>query len=162
MSKIDLYSRILRKWNDMVWMKNLYMFGEIEIDMDEYTKLVKDTYDLIWEYKEVFKTGQIEEREVFEYSDLVTSMARYVTDDSMQEQSENFIFTVTCMIARALVDFANDHLFWTSSDEEDMDWSNKIQYKPYMSEQDPVVYDVNECDYSELTESARDFYLNHF
>ena len=159
---MDLYSKILSKWNEFVYLKNPIMFGETKIDMDGYTKLLKDTYDLIGEYKDIFKSGQIEEREVFEYTNLVTSMARYITDESFVEQSENFIFTVTCMLARALVDYANDNVFWTSSDDEDMDWSNKIQYVPYIGEQDPIVYDVNECDYSEFTESARDFYLNHF
>ena len=88
----DVYVDICSQWDEMDFNKNPYMFGEEEINMEEYTKLVKDTYDLITRYKEQFKNGQIESVDVFSYSQLVTMIARYIPDTAVIDESENHVF----------------------------------------------------------------------
>ena len=61
------------------------------------------------------------------------------------------------MIAEALADYANDYGYWGNENTKDMDWTNKIQYKPLVDELDPVIYDVNEADYSKMIECANEY-----
>lgn len=153
----DVYVDICSQWDEMDFNKNPYMFGEEKIDMEEYTKLVKDTYDLITRYKEQFKNGQIESVDVFSYSQLVTMVARYIPDTAVIDESENHVFLASTMIAEALVDYANDYGYWVNENTKNMDWTNKIQYKPLVDELESVIYDVNEADYSKMIECANEY-----
>lgn len=129
----EYYQDIVEDWNDLVYMKNPYQFGE-EIDMDEFLAVLKKTYEWICKLKGKFLNGQSNADEIFAFSKLIYVISQYIPDTCTNDESENHLFTVTCMLAEALIDFA------TSADDiktvegetilkaDGKDGSHKIMY----------------------------------
>lgn len=129
----EYYQDIVEDWNDLVYMKNPYQFGE-EIDMDEFLAVLKKSYEWICKLKGKFLNGQSNADEIFAFSKLIYVISQYIPDTCTNDESENHLFTVTCMLAEALIDFA------TSADDiktvegetilkaDGKDGSHKIMY----------------------------------
>lgn len=101
----EYYQDILNEWGDLVYMKNPYQFGE-EIDMEKFTSVLKQTYEWICELKGKIISGQSNADEMFAFSKLISVMSQYIPDTCTDDESENHLFTVTCMLTEALLDFA--------------------------------------------------------
>lgn len=172
----EYYQDIVEDWNDLVYMKNPYQFGE-EIDMDEFLAVLKKSYEWICKLKGMFLNGQSNADEIFAFSKLISVISQYIPDTCTNDESENHLFTVTCMLAEALIDFA------TSADDiktvegetilkaDGKDGSHKIMYYPdgmvtvYKNEPTGdsqfseyndgyLVYDFDIGDYSEFVDYA--------
>ncbi len=172
----EYYQDIVEDWNDLVYMKNPYQFGE-EIDMDEFLAVLKKSYEWICKLKGKFLNGQSNADEIFAFSKLISVISQYIPDTCTNDESENHLFTVTCMLAEALIDFA------TSADDiktvegetilkaDGKDGSHKIMYYPdgmvtvYKNEPTGdsqfseyndgyLVYDFDIGDYSEFVDYA--------
>ena len=172
----EYYQDIVEDWNDLVYMKNPYQFGE-EIDMDEFLTVLKKSYEWICKLKGKFLNGQSNADEIFAFSKLISVISQYIPDTCTNDESENHLFTVTCMLAEALIDFA------TSADDiktvegetilkaDGKDGSHKIMYYPdgmvtvYKNEPTGdsqfseyndgyLVYDFDIGDYSEFVDYA--------
>lgn len=172
----EYYQDIVEDWNDLVYMKNPYQFGE-EIDMDEFLAVLKKSYEWICKLKGKFLNGQSNADEIFAFSKLISVISQYIPDTCTNDESDNHLFTVTCMLAEALIDFA------TSADDiktvegetilkaDGKDGSHKIMYYPdgtvtvYKNEPTGdsqfseyndgyLVYDFDIGDYSEFVDYA--------
>ncbi len=172
----EYYQDIVEDWNDLVYMKNPYQFGE-EIDMDEFLAVLKKSYEWICKLKGKFLNGQSNADEIFAFSKLISVISQYIPDTCTNDESENHLFTVTYMLAEALIDFA------TSADDiktvegetilkaDGKDGSHKIMYYPdgmvtvYKNEPTGdsqfseyndgyLVYDFDIGDYSEFVDYA--------
>lgn len=172
----EYYQDIVEDWNDLVYMKNPYQFGE-EIDMDEFLAVLKKSYEWICKLKGKLLNGQSNADEIFAFSKLISVISQYIPDTCTNDESDNHLFTVTCMLAEALVDFA------TSADDiktvegetilktDGKDGSHKIMYYPdgmvtvYKNEPTGdsqfseyndgyLVYDFDIGDYSEFVDYA--------
>ena len=124
-----------------------------------------------------FLNGQSNADEIFAFSKLIYVISQYIPDTCTNDESENHLFTVTCMLAEALIDFA------TSADDiktvegetilkaDGKDGSHKIMYYPdgmvtvYKNEPTGdsqfseyndgyLVYDFDIGDYSEFVDYA--------
>lgn len=153
-----------------------YQFGE-EIDMDEFLTVLKKSYEWICKLKGKFLNGQSNADEIFAFSKLISVISQYIPDTCTDDESDNHLFTVTCMLAEALIDFA------TSADDiktvegetilkaDGKDGSHKIMYYPdgmvtvYKNEPTGdsqfseyndgyLVYDFDIGDYSEFVDYA--------
>jgi hypothetical protein len=118
-----------------------------------------------------------DDKEIFAFSKLIYVISQYIPDTCTNDESENHLFTVTCMLAEALIDFA------TSADDiktvegetilkaDGKDGSHKIMYYPdgmvtvYKNEPTGdsqfseyndgyLVYDFDIGDYSEFVDYA--------
>lgn len=172
----EYYQDIVEDWNDLVYMKNPYQFGE-EIDMGEFLAVLKKSYEWICKLKGKFLNGQSNADEIFAFSKLISVISQYIPDTCTNDESENHLFTVTYMLAEALIDFA------TSADDiktvegetilkaDGKDGSHKIMYYPdgmvtvYKNEPTGdsqfseyndgyLVYDFDIGDYSEFVDYA--------
>lgn len=104
--------------------------------MDEFLAVLKKSYEWICKLKGKFLNGQSNADEIFAFSKLISVISQYIPDTCTNDESENHLFTVTCMLAEALIDFA------TSADDiktvggetilkaDGKDGSHKIMYYP--------------------------------
>lgn len=131
----------------------------------------------ICKLKGKFLNGQSNADEIFAFSKLISVISQYIPDTCTNDESDNHLFTVTCMLAEALIDFA------TSADDiktvegetilkaDGKDGSHKIMYYPdgmvtvYKNEPTGdsqfseyndgyLVYDFDIGDYSEFVDYA--------
>lgn len=134
-------------------------------------------YEWICKLKGKFLNGQSNADEIFAFSKLISVISQYIPDTCTNDESDNHLFTVTCMLAEALIDFA------TSADDiktvegetilkaDGKDGSHKIMYYPdgmvtvYKNEPTGdsqfseyndgyLVYDFDIGDYSEFVDYA--------
>ena len=145
--------------------------------MDEFLTVLKKSYEWICKLKGKFLNGQSNADEIFAFSKLISVISQYIPDTCTNDESDNHLFTVTCMLAEALIDFA------TSADDiktvegetilkaDGKDGSHKIMYYPdgmvtvYKNEPTGdsqfseyndgyLVYDFDIGDYSEFVDYA--------
>ena len=139
--------------------------------------VLKKSYEWICKLKGKFLNGQSNADEIFAFSKLISVISQYIPDTCTGDESDNHLFTVTCMLAEALIDFA------TSADDiktvegetilkaDGKDDSHKIMYYPdgmvtvYKNEPTGdsqfseyndgyLVYDFDIGDYSEFVDYA--------
>lgn len=105
---LDKFHRLTECWSKYNAMKNTYQFGDEAIDMNEFTLLIKDTYDTIIYYKNSWLQNEeftIHKDILSFYSYLIKVMSHYTPDTCAYDESENFDFTVTCLITDALINY---------------------------------------------------------
>lgn len=98
------------KWKDKVDSRNPYVFGEEPIDLKEFAELFKETFETIKETKHNYINGIFPEDklEIFEYIGVLCELSKYTIYDCLQDESEENLFTVTCLVAQQLLEYAND------------------------------------------------------
>ena len=148
---------ILFKWIDWVDMKNPYQFGIEEFDMEQFTSVLEETYDLICAWKGKFLGGQCEAGDIFDFSALISVMSRYIPDSCADDESEGRLFTVTCMLTEALVDFAtsaSDHALGNETIRADGQGGPRKICCLRCDLKGCLVYDFDTGDYSDFTAYA--------
>ena len=148
----ETYQAIVNDWSDIVDMKNPYQFGE-EIDMEQFSSILKQTYEWICELKGKIISGQSTAAETFAFADLISIMSQYIPDTCTDDESEDHLFTVTCMLTEALLEFAtngNDiKLVGETIKADGKNGSHKIFYIPNDASCF-LFYDFDNGDYSEF------------
>ena len=140
------------RWGEYVDMKNPYQFGE-ELDMEDFQQLLKETYELICEVKGRIIAKQSDAEEIFDYASLISQMSHYIPDTCTSDESEDGLFSITCFLTEALVDFAINGYSFIIDDEiinvDGKDCPHKIVYETDYG--DYLVYDIDTGDYSEFS-----------
>lgn len=105
-------SNIAEKWYNWASDANPYIFGEKELDKEEFRHLIEETYlffkkvnrslDVPWKEDEI-KTNK---RNVQYMHEVLSFIGEYVAEQCTEDESEDKVFTASCLVARALVNFA--------------------------------------------------------
>ena len=159
-------SDLQKNWEEQCSLKIGYALGEENINLDDFRDLIKETYELIREVKEkyIFKNVCLGQETLFEFISLICTISQYaLTEESIFDKSENYIFTATTLLANTLKEYAigwkilEDILFKNSSSDGIFDFSditdeldNEIDLKSY-------TYDIYEGNFSEILEFASQF-----
>ncbi len=115
-------------WWDYIDQKEMYENGLEKIDIDNFKKLLKESYFAIKDAKEAFYTdsGNIfkiidrssENREIkndcrlfFSYVNLVSQISRYSADTSNDDLSDNHLFSITFFLTGCLASFGSSDDF---------------------------------------------------
>lgn len=105
----EAINQTLKLWENQVELRNAYTFGEEDILLDEFAKLFKDTFEIIRTAKNEFIYKNIAPADSvvsLAYLELLTTLSKYMTYDCMNDESEDKKFTVTCLVAQKLADYA--------------------------------------------------------
>lgn len=141
-------SEIKTAWFDLAEEKNSYQFGEDPIDMENFKTLLKETYIFISSIKNDILNNKSKPVDILDYIELISIMSRYIPDSCAADESEENLFTVTCLLTSALVDFSYE-AYNNSSDT-----SAEIVFLPEVGSK--LVYNFNEEDYSAFLNYAQD------
>ncbi len=112
------FKRLFNKWEDFKQHKEEYAFGDLEIDIDAFKKLIKGTYNLIKEMHGYIALGDytnVTAKDMRNYIGLVSVMSRY-SEHLTVDESENKIFTATQLLTDCLVDLAANYCCFATDD----------------------------------------------
>ena len=96
-------------WEEQVELRNQYKFAAVDVCLDSFAVLVKDTFEAIKYVKNQFIYNSLypeDPYDVVSYFQLFSNIAQYSTYDYDGDESENYKFTATCLIAKKLVEYA--------------------------------------------------------
>ncbi len=161
---------LINRWKKEVQMKNPYIFGAVEIDLDNFRDLIKQTFDVIKTAKNeyIFKNIYPEANDVIDYIELISIVSQYgINDQTVMDESENCTFTATVLLAEELRLYANRYHFDKANDKniysEDEEYATgdlKFELSYYVSleegEDDKMyTYNVYEGNFDEILEIAK-------
>lgn len=165
------YFKLECKWRNKVDLRNPYVFGEEPIDLKEFAELFKETFEAIKEAKQNYVNGIFPEDklEIFEYIEMLCQLSKYTMYDCLQDESEENFFTVTCLIAQQLLEYANNFECYEYTEEgrnffdnEDTEKGilkffiypeiNEDSENPMLDSEEPTIftYDIYKCDFTEI------------
>lgn len=161
------------KWNYQINMRNPYVFGEEKVDLNDFAELFKQTFKAIKETKNDYINGTFPEDnlEIFEYNRFLCTLSKYTTYDCLQDESEENLFTVTCLIAEKLLHFANHFEKYEYIGNKRLCFDNEntengiFSFYLYLEDCNTITetkiycYDIYKGDYSEIIEFAS-YYCN--
>ena len=101
--------KLREEWADYVNRRNPFSFGEEEIDLDDFKELAKRTFEVIKQAKETYLYRNCLPEDItltLQYLELLSVFSQYTYYDNMEDESDNRIFTATCLVAEGLRDFA--------------------------------------------------------
>lgn len=107
--KFEELNELTQNWEYYVDNRNPFSFGDEQIDLDDFRELVKKTFEVIKQAKQTYIYRNCLPEDVlltFEYLDLLSVFSQYKYYDNMEDESTDKIFTATCLVARALRNFA--------------------------------------------------------
>lgn len=139
---------IKNAWFDLAETKNSYQFGEDPIDMKNFQFLLKKTYNFISTVKKDILDNKTNSTEILDYVELISIMSRYVADTCAADESEEYLFTVTCLLTSALVDFSFQPY------DNSVDSIPKVVFVPEVGSQ--LVYNFDNEDYSAFSNYAQE------
>ena len=154
---------LARLWYETVFDANPYIFGEKEFERDLFRYLIEDTYNYFKKVKDSLNSPWKED-ELQDYKEnaqrmfeIISYIGEYIAEQPTQDKSEDKVFTASCLVARALIEFARHDIDEYYSDGrkepllyyhpgwwkyEIMDSSNK-DFRFYS-------YDINDGDMSDM------------
>jgi len=132
-------NEIIAEWSNWVEMKNPYQFGD-PIDMEDFQSLLKTTFKWVRKIKNDILNNQSNTTDILNYVEVVSLMSRYTPDTCTEDESEEKLFTATCLLASALVDFCIDNA------KDCMGNSSEIVFWPEIGR--PLTYNFDEEDYT--------------
>lgn len=141
---------IIAEWSNRVEMKNSYQFGYV-IDMEDFQSLLKTTFNWVRKIKNDIINNQSSAADIFNYAEVVSVMSRYIPDTCAEDESEEKIFTATCLLVSALVDFCID------SSQDCIGNSSEIIFLPEIGE--PLSYSFDDEDYSAFLNYNEDDFI---
>lgn len=111
---------LIEKWERLNWMKNSYVFGEESFDTDGFKQTVKETFQFIKNFKilllgedmqfkhdlQIATANGIEPNDIFDYANLLVEIGKYSADAFVGDESEDYIFSVSQVITRQLLNYA--------------------------------------------------------
>lgn len=166
-----------RSWENYVEHRNSFVYGYSEIDLNDFADLVQDTFDFFKYVKDNYLfPGKAPKSPVdtFSFLKVLFYVSQYRNYDNAQDESENFIFTVTGLISEGLADFLiNPSCFSYNADGtricEDSEDAAKGNFYfcrdnyPYSDEvtdeelRKTYRYNVYEKDFTEILELAESY-----
>lgn len=141
--------QIIAEWSNWVEMKNPYQFGE-PIDMEDFQSLLKTTYIWASNIKRDILNNQSNSSDILNYVEIVSVMSRYIPDTCIEDESEEKLFTATCLLTSALVDFCIDNA------KDCMGNSHEIVFWPKIG--NPLSYNFDKEDYTTFLNYAEQFF----
>ena len=105
---------LIHRWKRNVNRKNSYVFGEEDVDLEDFRDLVKQTFEVIKTAKNehIFKNTYPEVCDVIDFIELISIVSQYGIDDqTVSDESKNCAFTATVLIAEELRLYANRYHF---------------------------------------------------
>ena len=162
--------KLINRWKRKVIMKNPYIFGEEEIDLDDFRDLVKQTFEVIKTVKNehIFKNSYPEVGDVIDFIELISIVSQYGIDDQITgDESENCAYTATVLIAEELRLYSRrydrnqvDDKIVYSDDEENSSGDLKFELSYYVDlkedEEDRMyTYNVYDGNFDEILEFAK-------
>lgn len=158
MFDVDRVDALIDAWRDFVDMKNPYQFGNDVIDMERFQSVLKQTYDDICELKGGFIRGQSNAGAIFRFAELISVMAQYIPDTCTDDESEECVFTVTCLLTGALIFFATHGDDFVLDGETIATDGKNCPHKIFYLSDDIdgcLVYDFETGDYSDFSDYAK-------
>ena len=159
-------------WAGQTEKRNAYKFAVEEICLDAFAELVKDTFEAIKLVKNqyLYNAAYPEDPHlVFDYLHLIAELSQYSTYDYDGDESEDFKFTATCLVAQALVRYViytdgamRTNGKWTFFDNENTLAGEFVIIRedyPYFSEEcqsGNYIYNVYKGDFREVLELAKE------
>jgi len=144
------------KWNMLKEHKEAYAFGDEDIDVEGFKKLVKSTYNLIKIMHGHIASGDyvgVTTKDMRNYIGLVSIMSCYAAPLSVDESTEK-IFTATQLLVDCLVDLAANYCCFATDDGamEDRDIETTVGFA--VGKEEFVKYDMKTGDLSGFIELA--------
>ena len=170
MKDIERIERLNFAWSEKLDSAVEYLLGEKEVSLVEFTELFRDTFEVIRNAKNsyIYKNSLPKNiRTSIEYMRLLTLVSQYGKAEFIEDESKDFAFTVTNLIAAKLVEYAVsvEEIEGDDGETEYRDVWSKGCFEFYTfdypcNEEDTdddsfVCYDVYKGDYSDITELAR-------
>lgn len=152
----DKIEELTEQWNEYVEMKNSYQFGDEPINMNDFEALIKESFDTMCSCKKLLiqnKKLTINTYDLFTYIYFIKTVSRYIPDSCVNDESENFDFTVTWLIADALMDWISDYNYDTKR-ELYVD-TTSYAYSSFEDFDDFIVYDIDSPNYKKIYEFAK-------
>lgn len=171
----DKIYELTKIWQEKVEMRNPYSFGEEDISFEEFAELFKDTFEIIRKAKNDYIYKRTLPKDVYlslDYLKLLAVLSKYMTYDCTDDESDDKAFTVTCLIAQKLVEYATCGIGLRTTENGDMEYFDadkepegifmfyRAMY-PFYNEEDweheDEVYEYNiyEANFDEITELAK-------
>ena len=167
--------RLRDAWAEQTVKRNAYKFADEEVTLNSFAELVKDTFEALRFVKnQYFYNASYPEDPYlfFEYLDLIAELSRYSTYDYDGDESEDYKFTVTCLVAQALVNYViypesatRENGVLKLCDGEDSNAGELVICRaeyPYFSEKiydKAYHYNVYKADFSEVLDLAKEILL---
>lgn len=159
-------------WAEQTEKRNAYKFAVEEVCLDTFAELVKDTFEALKLVKNqyLYNAAYPEDPHlVFDYLHLIAELSQYSTYDYDGDESEDFKFTATCLVAQALVRYViyTDGAMRTNGEFRFFDNENTLAGEfviirddyPYFSEECQAknyIYNVYKGDFSEVMKLAKE------
>ena len=106
---MERIERLNEQWYEYVAKKSNYFFGEEKVSLADFAELAKNTFELIKSANQdyIYKNTMPEDSfAVLDYLRLISLIAQYTPYDDADDESEDRVFSVTCLVAHELLDFA--------------------------------------------------------
>lgn len=103
---------LIGRWKREVNMKNPYVFGDEEIDLDDFRDLLQKTFDIIKTVKKeyIFKNICASAGNMINFIELISVLSQYgVNGQTVSDESENCAFTATVLLAEELRLYASEY-----------------------------------------------------
>ncbi len=167
---------LIKAWDQYVYDRNLYSFGDKEISVPDFTRLAKETFEITKKAKEEYiykKTIPEDPYETLLYLTLISFVSQYTIYDNMNDESDGNVFTVTCIVAHGLTEFARnmDTVIISENEERTYEIDEKVSAGDLFIRRDSFRFDpenitdgemekvyrynVYDADFSELEELAQ-------
>ena len=151
------FKAIYNKWNMFKEHKEAYAFGDENIDVEGFKKLIKNTYNLIKDMHSHIASGDyvdVTTKDMRNYIGLVSTMSRYAAPLSVDESAEK-VFTATQLLVDCLIDLAANYCCYADENGhmEDREIESTVGF--FVGKNEFVKYDVKTGDLSGFMELAR-------
>ena len=109
---LDEGRNIAKMWYYRTFDANPYVFGEKDFDKEDFRSIIEKTYLFFKGVKESLNTpwdeknAEENKKNVQSMFEILFYIGEYVAEQPMEDESEDKIFTASCLIARALMLFA--------------------------------------------------------
>lgn len=133
-------NEIHTEWSNWVDMKNPYQFGN-PMDMKDFQSLLKATYKWARKIKYDILNNQSNTTDILNYVTVVSLMSRYIPDTCTRDESEEELFTATCLLASGLVDFCTNNVVQTNDLPEIVCWTEQ---------RGDLIYNFDKEDYTDF------------
>ena len=149
-------------------LKNAYVFADEPFDKENFTQLVKESFQAIRQLKNFnwdFKNHASDiKNNLFDFAELLVQLAKYGAELYIGDESEDFIFSASQAVVRLLIGYATTachvsptddtgELYGSNEDCEIYAPSEEAFYSDYWSQN--FKYDTNTGDMSEFIELVK-------
>ena len=95
---------LINKWDEYIRLRNPFLFGEEEISLNDFAELAEDTFEYFKYVKEnyIFVEKAADSFATLKFLELLSSVSEYNNYDNAEDESVNYAFTITCLIAEQL------------------------------------------------------------